>query len=482
MSNRIQRTAVLTISRATNYAVLLFSPILLVRILEMRDFGQYREFVLYAILFSTVLRLDVYKSIFFFVPKSKTRAPKVVTNTLLLAFVFSLVGVALLSLFRLQLLSLFTFDFVTPLLVFVFLSNNLDYMEVYWLSIKRSDLVLYYTAGKLVIRVAVVVSVAYLTRSVEPIILSLIVVEFLKCLFAIALGIQKGHVSLEIDLHLMRKQIAYSIPLGLSELLGKRMTREVGKFFVVTRLGAEALALYAVATYTAPVVGAIKSSIIDVIFPDMVARENPETSDIMDIWQRATVLTCTVLVPVSFVLIYFAEDLLRVLFTETFVAATLIFQIYCVMIIRDCFEFESVLRAFNKTGLILAANLLTAGVTIGLLVAISHQFEGAAIATVVAAYLNLTLTWYIASRVSGLPIGSTAPLRPALELILISSLATPVLFVSRFVDWHEFVEVPAFSLLFLTAVIALARSLGGAQVKAATKKLLSMPARLITRA
>ena len=47
MSGLGNRTAILTLSRLANYGLMLISPIFLVRLLNVADFGRYREFLLY---------------------------------------------------------------------------------------------------------------------------------------------------------------------------------------------------------------------------------------------------------------------------------------------------------------------------------------------------------------------------------------------------------------------------------------------------
>ena len=42
------QAAVLTASRLANFTLLLLSPVMLVRLISVRQFGEYREFVLYA--------------------------------------------------------------------------------------------------------------------------------------------------------------------------------------------------------------------------------------------------------------------------------------------------------------------------------------------------------------------------------------------------------------------------------------------------
>ncbi|MDQ3775965.1 MAG: hypothetical protein M3461_17210 [Pseudomonadota bacterium] len=60
-----------------NYAILLVSPIVFVRILDQHAYGQYREFVVYALALATVLGCSVKTSILYFIPKDPDNERKI---------------------------------------------------------------------------------------------------------------------------------------------------------------------------------------------------------------------------------------------------------------------------------------------------------------------------------------------------------------------------------------------------------------------
>ena len=66
MSSLKKRGLILTFSRATDKAVMMFSPLLLVRILDVHDYGQYREFMLYATVLSEIISLNAGRSLLYF--------------------------------------------------------------------------------------------------------------------------------------------------------------------------------------------------------------------------------------------------------------------------------------------------------------------------------------------------------------------------------------------------------------------------------
>ena len=50
----VSRTAIISITRFMNQGLVVISPILLVRLLTVEEFGRYREFLMYAGLLTTI--------------------------------------------------------------------------------------------------------------------------------------------------------------------------------------------------------------------------------------------------------------------------------------------------------------------------------------------------------------------------------------------------------------------------------------------
>ena len=94
-NSTISRFLVLAFARVTNYAILLVSPIVFVRILDQHAYGQYREFVVYAIALATVLGFSVKTSILYFIPKDPDNERKYVTQTALFIFASSALGLGI---------------------------------------------------------------------------------------------------------------------------------------------------------------------------------------------------------------------------------------------------------------------------------------------------------------------------------------------------------------------------------------------------
>src|SRR5688572_10391699 len=131
MSALLGRTAILTLSRISNFAIHLFSPLLLVRILDVTEYGHYQEFMIYAALLTVLCAFAVDSSLTYFLPRNPERERSFVSQTSVLTFAISIACLTALLLMKSLVLTIVTFDFVLPLAVYVFLFVNLNWVEYY---------------------------------------------------------------------------------------------------------------------------------------------------------------------------------------------------------------------------------------------------------------------------------------------------------------------------------------------------------------
>ena len=87
---------ILTISRLANYGLMLLAPLVLVRLMPVTDFGQYREFILYGGILYSLASFQINESLLFFVPANPESPWRVVRTTLQMSAVSSVLVVAVL--------------------------------------------------------------------------------------------------------------------------------------------------------------------------------------------------------------------------------------------------------------------------------------------------------------------------------------------------------------------------------------------------
>ena len=344
-----QQVAVLSLSRIANYGLMIISPVILVRILTVDDFGRYREFLLYSSLLQSLASFGFSTSLLYFIPLHPSSPWRVVKETASLTGIFSLSVVAVFVACDLVAPNGLVGPYLVPIVIYVLLYVNLDWWESLWVAMGRPLLVFWYTGGRLTARLLVVVCAALLSSDVWVIIWSLIAFETLRLLGSFVLWRRTERSAEEPALgDIRRQQLRFCVPLGLAAvvfLLG----RNLGNVVVAKYLGAAALAQFTVGTYGEPIILALRDSISQVVLLELVRLGERSRDDALALWYRTVVVNCLLLFPVAALVAWYAEPLILKIFGAAYRLAIPVLQWYALVMIRSCFDFAPLLRAVNKT-------------------------------------------------------------------------------------------------------------------------------------
>jgi O-antigen/teichoic acid export membrane protein len=85
------RAATIAITRMMNHGLILISPMILVRLLAVEDFGRYREFLLYVGLASSIAAFGINSSLLRFVPGNAQTGWRFVNQAVLMTFISSVI-------------------------------------------------------------------------------------------------------------------------------------------------------------------------------------------------------------------------------------------------------------------------------------------------------------------------------------------------------------------------------------------------------
>jgi len=153
---------------------------------------------------------------------------------------------------------------------------------------------------------------------------------------------------------------------------------------VGTQMGPVPMAIYTTAHYQVPLVNIVQTSLSDVIFPDLV--------------KRAQMMVAAVILPAWLLLSYFAEPLIRLAFTAEYVSATPYFQVFLILMVRQVFQFSTLLRSVEDNASFATSNAVALGINIIILVALMPRFGlwGPTLGLVVG---QLWTAWYLGKRV-----------------------------------------------------------------------------------
>jgi O-antigen/teichoic acid export membrane protein len=462
MAGFARQAVILSMSRIANYGLMIISPVVLVRVLTVGDFGRYREFLLYASLLVSIASFSISDSLLYFIPARPASSWRIVRQTGLLTaavstcivfgfyFLDSVTGGALVGRYRL------------PVAVYVLLFINIDFWEAFWLATHQTVRVFIYSAARLIVRMLVVVGVAVLTNDVMTIIWSLIVLEGVR--FVVFSGVwyalDRSREEPPVE-NMLRDQLRFCVPVGLATVLFL-ISRNLANVAVAKWLGAAALAQMTIGTYGEPIILALRNSISTAMLPELVRRgiESPDAP--IQLWRRSTVINCVLLFPAAILLAWFAEPLVLAVFGPKYRPAIAVLQIYALVMVVACFDFSPPLRAINKTRPLVTSNLAAAiggGLTLVFLLPIAG-LVGAALTLVVSGSVEAAYNAWCVGRFYGIPQRNLVPWGRAVRVALCAAAAALPLIA---LTWHQhsgILGVIVASLIYLALFAALLKVTG----------------------
>jgi O-antigen/teichoic acid export membrane protein len=372
VSSFVSRGVVLSCARLLNQALGLLSPLLLVRLLDIVEYGRYRQFMATAMLLTALGGFALSANLNYLIARTPERAATDITKTSVLMLAVGFLSALIVVLFR---------QWIVPpeigtswllLAVYVFLFLNLEVLVSYWLAHGKSVPVMAYTLLVTVWRIATLLAAALYFGEVEMIFLTLVIAEAAKNLGVYLWLRAKKLLVFRWEHDVFREQLRLVAPLGFGSLLNK--ANDFGKVVVGMQLGPVPLALYTTAAYQVPIVSIVQQSLSDVIFPDMVKRARADPLEGLKLWRRAQTLVFAVICPAWLLLTYFAEPVIRVAFTDAYVAATPFFQVFLLLMIRHCFQFSTLLRSVEDNASFMKSNAIALAINAAIIVTVMPAF------------------------------------------------------------------------------------------------------------
>jgi O-antigen/teichoic acid export membrane protein len=372
MSSFVSRGAVLASARLLNQALALLSPLLLVRLLDIVEYGRYRQFMAIAMLVTSLGGFALSANLTYLLSRTPARAASDITKTSLLMLAVSVLSALVIVAFKPWIVPAEIADSWLPLALYVFMFLNLEVIVAYWLAQRQSAQVMAYTLVVTVWRLATLLGAALYFRDVEMIFVTIVCAEALKNV-AIYLWLRTRKLLVFRWEHaVLREQVRLVAPLGLGSVLNK--ANEFGRVVVSMQLGPVPTAIYTTAAYQVPLVNIVQTSLSDVIFPDMVKRAQKDPMEGLRLWKRAQMMVFAVICPSWVLLTYFAEPLVRLLFTDAYVAATPYFQVFLLLMLRQCFQFSTLLRSVEDNASFATSSAVSLGINIALIVALMPKY------------------------------------------------------------------------------------------------------------
>lgn len=240
----------------------------------------------------------------------------------------------------------------------------------------------------------------------------------------------------------LRKQVNFSVPLGMSSLVNK-MNKYVDKFVVSMLLPAAVFAEYQIGAQEVPIIRVIPFAVGSVLISRYVSLElESKKEELLDLWYRGIEKVSLMVLPLTIMSIVIAPDLISLIAESentSYEGAVLPFQIYNLIVLLRVTHYGSILQAFGDTKgvMYLSINLVVANIILSIPFTLLWGINGTALSTLIANTYN----WYITLRRIGghmeLPPHKVLPFPFYLRVLLLSAIVAIPVWFSRFYFFRE---------------------------------------------
>jgi len=201
-------------------------------------------------------------------------------------------------------------------------------------------------------------------------------------------------------------QFRHSAPFGFSAAL-YLLRGQSDQWVAASLFALSSFAAFSIAAMVGQVVHIFRHSVLEAFLPSMSRLEAAgDVAGMMEMNSRINVLVGMLLYPLLAFAFVFAEDIITVVYTASFVEAGPVVRVYIAAMVAMAVELGSVVLLLRQGGYALRVTATVLPVSIALSWGAAHELglAGAALGSVVAIYLDRTLMVRRIARLTGIPV------------------------------------------------------------------------------
>ena len=468
-SSLTTRAAWVMLAKTLAFVFAFALPLLLVRRLDQTTFGLYKQVFLLVDTSVSMLALGFGMSAFYFLPREPERRHQVVFNILL--FLTTVGGLTFLALtlrpqLVVRLLNAPPLAGLAPLVGLVIMLWMISYfLETVVVANQELKLASALIVGSRLTKSLFLITAAISFSSVRALVYAAIIQGALQVLVLLVyLRSRFGRFWHGFEWAMLRRQIAYVLPLGISAEVFLAYSY-LDNYFVSHRFDSATYAVYAIGCFNIPLVGILSDAVGQVMIPRLsyLQKEN-RRREIVELVARMTRKLAFVFLPLYAFLLVVARDFITLLFTKQYLAAWPIFAINLTLVPLAILASanDPVMRAYAEHRFFLLR------VRVALLVVFvcavwfgvgRFGLVGAITAAVAVNFLERIVTAHKAARILGVRTADAALFKDVGKLALAAAVAGLAAWLLRsfIADARPFVVLAAcgsvFSIVYLAAVV-----------------------------
>ena len=410
------KTGIITASRAFRVLGLLVMNMVLARVLTTSAYGTYQQvWLVYAIGFP-VFMLGIPASLYYFLQHlDEARRGSLMTNAMLLLLFSGMLMAVITAAGAGAIAGLFgNAQLAFPLRVFslyaLFTIATL-WAEPLYISTNRHFVVLLVSIGSTLGLFASVIPLALAGRSLVLIFATVAAFSAIRFLILSFMLAREKFVSKRPDQSLAKSQIGYSIPVSGSEMVAS-VSKSMDKLIVSRAFSPSVYAVYANGAMEVPVSGLLVGAISAVVWPSLSRlHQEGKKEELLSVWFNTTDKTAFFIMPVFFFFLFFASDVMVVLFSETYLLSAVPFRVHLLVLPLRIAQYAVLLLSMGATRAVLYGSVGDLLVKLGLCFLLLEPFGylGPALATVCSTWLEVAYYITVAKRHLSVGFGRILP-------------------------------------------------------------------------
>ena len=369
---------VLTAGKTLAFVGAFFIPVVLARVFTVAQFGTYKQVFIVSDTLYLIAQIGLASSLFYFLPKSPEKAARYVANAMIAIGVTGALCATVLATRGDFVAWLFSNPelrrLAAPAAIYFFFLMLALPLEVVMICRQRYRAASVSYALSDIIRAAALILPTLLTGELRWLMVGAI--TFAGARFGASLlylrGVYGG--ALRPEGSLFREQLRYSLPFGLSVLLGT-LQGNLHHMVVSHSFDAATFAIFAVGCLQVPLIDFIAVPMADVMMVKMTeARRDGHLAHAKAIWHQAMSDLALLFVPLVGLLIVVADSLIVLLYTDSYAASAPIFRVFILSVLFTPLQIESVLRAHADTRWVLLLTTIQLAIVALLIRPFLNQF------------------------------------------------------------------------------------------------------------
>lgn len=340
----------------------------LTRYLTKYEYGMFSQYFTIVLFASTIFSLGIPSNLYYFYPNETIENRRMyVSHTYILLVIFAIISGLVLFIPGVNKLITGGGDITNYkylIIVGVVLTIPTFIIDTLYVVNKDVKTCILFPPIREVQKAIFIIAFGLLISGVNAVIYSFLLATFFPSLFSLIytyaeVKTKDKKVPL-IDIRLMNEQLKYALPFGFAVIVNTVIQR-IDKIVSISYLSVSDYASYSVAFLGVPGIQQVYDSLAQVMILKIVnSYKSGDNLAILNSYKQFVSKALSFTIPIIIIVCLYAKKIILFLFTEKYIDAVPLFQLYLLSFIIGSFGCGIILRATGKTGLTLKAYLYSA--------------------------------------------------------------------------------------------------------------------------